>query len=419
MVATELPMELWDMTISYLHDDLKALSACGQTCRAMVPIARPYLFRDISFSSDNELTVFDELLSSSPHLASYARSIRLLGVVREIPELRKLGLRQFAIWRHILPAFLDMLPAVTQLKAKHLYLHGPPLDNLIQLASPVKHLILEDCKFKDILDFSRLVASFPELEQITLERVCMEEMEDDENLFDSTPLPPPQLRQIALANMPDSSIVDWLLGEDNKIDSLVHQIGWNGITGSTMLEYMLVELGPYLRNLHLRVGTDADFDDFTGTYGPPEVSLTPCTALESCTLQIVLAQEFHRDSPELSWAPMLLAQLSAPELRTLVLRLVAPHMGGINRDGTWDYHRNTTVPFDDLSALDWPAIEAALARDACKGLRQFVLEGFGEAAALEATIKERCPQLHERGILLLRSVEFVMKQQDATNLGSR
>ena len=102
----------------------------------------------------------------------------------------------------------------------------------------------------------------------------------------------------------------------------------------------------------------------------------------------------------LSWIPRIVAQLAAPELRTLTISLAVNNVIDLRLlNSECAVPELTLAHFDDMRVLDWPSLEQTLTSEDLGGLEKVVLEGQGPYNELEAYIEQNCPELHARRIM--------------------
>ncbi|KAJ7196559.1 hypothetical protein GGX14DRAFT_574891 [Mycena pura] len=87
-MSTTIPQELLDKIVDELEDDIPALKACSLTSSAFVPSARAHIFSTIVLrppaesrsvvQPKNSCQKFEKILSSSPHLASLVKDLRIV-----------------------------------------------------------------------------------------------------------------------------------------------------------------------------------------------------------------------------------------------------------------------------------------------------------------------------------------------------
>ena len=108
------------------------------------------------------------------------------------------------------------------------------------------------------------------------------------------------------------------------------------------------------------------------------------------------------ENASLRWISSVVAQLAAPELRTIQLALAVNNVVDLRHFNS-ECANPELAPavFDDMRALDWTDLERSFQSDRLPGLQRVVLYGQGSPEGLKAHIKVTCPQLHARGLLSL------------------
>lgn len=77
MLLNELPQELVDYCIDFLHHSHESLQSCSLTCNALLNASRYHLFASICLKRTSQFTGFLKILRHHPELASYVRQVRL------------------------------------------------------------------------------------------------------------------------------------------------------------------------------------------------------------------------------------------------------------------------------------------------------------------------------------------------------
>ncbi|EPT00446.1 hypothetical protein FOMPIDRAFT_99279 [Fomitopsis schrenkii] len=187
-----IPQELVDMVLYALggsYENRETLKSCSLTCRAWLPASRTQLFESVKFDHPKDITSFSAILRKSPCLARYVRTLELLiydpdndisysdedlDSLRTIVEsmdrvqcLRLVGGSYDGI------TFLNRLPRMDCVSEVHFY-----------------------CMlFDNIGCYTRLFASLPNVEDITIETLSFS-ISDDELI--TLPVVAPKLRKVCL-----------------------------------------------------------------------------------------------------------------------------------------------------------------------------------------------------------------------------
>ncbi|KAJ2962267.1 hypothetical protein NUW54_g14341 [Trametes sanguinea] len=77
LTMPQIPLELTDCIIDFLHKDARALASCAIVCRAWTPAARFHLFRSIVLQDHTFTSSFQRLLRLSPDLGHYVRELTI------------------------------------------------------------------------------------------------------------------------------------------------------------------------------------------------------------------------------------------------------------------------------------------------------------------------------------------------------
>lgn len=111
----------------------------------------------------------------------------------------------------------------------------------------------------------------------------------------------------------------------------------------------------------------------------------------------------------LIWAVTLLGRLSSPRLNTITLSIMVDNMFDLRSlDSECAVRALSHARFVDLRAVDWERLESNLSQPHFERLQIFELEGVGEAQLLDMWIQQRCPELHARGVMRFKPVEYVL-----------
>lgn len=182
----DLPQELVDYCIDFLHDCGISLRACCLTSKAWIPASRHHLFESLLLEYSAQFTAITELLHDQPKLASFMRQLRLGDFVTS-PTTLPPGA---ALWDDLVsspfvdvPELLSRLTRVVTLElwcvsSKATDSSSPLLRQCITpLRSQVKYLIIHHTRFvsqDELIDF---VAFFPNVEKLRLDGVGFDNLE--------------------------------------------------------------------------------------------------------------------------------------------------------------------------------------------------------------------------------------------------
>lgn len=189
----QLPYELSDHIIDFLHDDKGALFSCSLTCQAWLPAARYHLFNHVTVVG--RLQLFSLFLDFAKGVRPYVRSLRYDGGYCfrpcEYTELRSI---------------LDRLPSLMRLHLERLNMDTAGFHKLLDSHGykELTNLTLVSLWIRSITDLRRLVSS-PSLRHLTVDNL---EVFCDEG----ETVPPPTLTSLSISGSQEDGIsfFDWL-----------------------------------------------------------------------------------------------------------------------------------------------------------------------------------------------------------------
>lgn len=177
----QLPPELWEQVIDQLSDNPSALRECSLTCRAWLPATRQHLFHRVEFNSQDDclrfLGTLDLSEAARTNVARHVKNVAVVGL-----PLCRLGHEYDNGNGFIVHDVLQRLPNVTSLTLENVDVDVHlPLDYAtsgIQLR-PFSHLfptpilrklVMSAVMFHSLHDISRLIAAFPQLHTLAINR---------------------------------------------------------------------------------------------------------------------------------------------------------------------------------------------------------------------------------------------------------
>ncbi|KAJ7482545.1 hypothetical protein FB451DRAFT_1364566 [Mycena latifolia] len=166
MPHSQLPRELCDFIVDYLHENPPSLGSCALVCRAWVPASRFHLFERISLSdSDGYAAARLNDLLASPH-ATFAFAVRRLDFHNALAPVQ---IREPRTGRVHVKSLLEIVPRISQLRQIHtLSLSDLPFEILRSFAK-VHMLHLVGITAGPAL--LRLAKYLPSLTHLTFKRV--------------------------------------------------------------------------------------------------------------------------------------------------------------------------------------------------------------------------------------------------------
>lgn len=166
----KLPAELADAIIDHLYGEYSALAACALVCKAWLPASRYHFWRDMRLTcSAEEVKRFTELLSISPEVAHYIRTVQLVGrCVDAYAHLESDVLHTALETLSRLPALASVALVGLRFRERagtSLPAHArspPPLAGVAALA-------IRDCTFPGFSDLATVVRACPALAALRLD----------------------------------------------------------------------------------------------------------------------------------------------------------------------------------------------------------------------------------------------------------
>ncbi|CDO73212.1 hypothetical protein BN946_scf185007.g267 [Trametes cinnabarina] len=147
-----VPLELTDYIIDFLHEDARTLASCAVVSRAWIPAARFHLFRSIVLRDDAFSSSFRRLLTLSPDLGYYVRDLTVARSVT-VSEVFLPSKPAGPCINNALPQVLQQLPHLRSLTLAHVDLKN--IANLSSLHHPaLSSLSLSYCQFADFADLT-------------------------------------------------------------------------------------------------------------------------------------------------------------------------------------------------------------------------------------------------------------------------
>lgn len=161
---TNIPPELSDHIIDFLHDDRRALKACSLTCRTWYPTSRYHLWRKVHLHSLEGCQTFTQILQSSPYLGQFARYLNMCNIAPNNSKHPGDASELASLWPRILPA----LPRVEHVDASFLTIDHNLTTLLTQSFARTAELTLQYCRFHSFDDLASVLLAFPSLQRCTL-----------------------------------------------------------------------------------------------------------------------------------------------------------------------------------------------------------------------------------------------------------
>ncbi|OCH95832.1 hypothetical protein OBBRIDRAFT_800394 [Obba rivulosa] len=365
-----VPPELSDYIIDFLHNDPASLKACSLVHRSWVPTARLHIFENVNLLTPRMCASFDRLMETSTHLGAYVKEFN-------VAKLTTTGMSAqdrtaaLAMAERVLPRIFTHLAYVRAFSVSCLDVDVAMIISLAPHPS-VEELVLEYCQFPAFGDFVDLFHSFPRLRTLSMRGVTWRDTE----LGARARPEPPRLQSVVLGkDMDTATLTRWMLAESLHRD--IESLSVACVTEDNVIavEPFLEALGPSLRDL--------EFHWFcSGMYVtlPSSFTIEGCTRLRSLSLHSPVAF----DCCALPWVTTLLSHLSSEGIESISLKLRL---------------------LGDLNAIDWEAVEKILTDPKFKSLRTLAVQVLlwqgnnDDLAEVKSDIRARLPQLESKGIV--------------------
>lgn len=287
-----VPLELSDYIIDFLHKDARTLAVCARVCRAWTPASRFHLFRSIVLQNHNFTSSFQRLLKTTPDLGCYVRELTVARFVTPSAVFRPA--KPAPSVEDALPCVLAHLPHLRSLTLAHI-----DLKNVAEL-SALHHPSLTEatfsfCQFADFADLVDLVSSFPSLAKLSIAGLTWKE-----ELRAPEARPLPALRTLALGRELDAErLFEWLVaaGLHTSITSLAVRCASERDTD--LVGPFITLAGPALHSLDLDwsfSGDKSTFYLFQRAPGAPSVISVVLTgpSRSHCTATYGVSCSVHR-----------------------------------------------------------------------------------------------------------------------------
>ncbi len=232
-----LPQELVEVIVDLLKDDKRSLRSCLLSARCFVERARIHLFRDVTISSPQRLTVLFALFELSPSLPAMIRTVNFIGqsfiapadwifidnasqlVFQSLPNVEEVVIENVRISR-----LTEILPPSYVFPSKTL----------------IRHLTLDNVMMENGDDLFTLICNLPSLKYLNFGLVFFR---NPHSTTDTFPSPPQELcletLELQLSNNANHSVMLFLLEHLADILSALKQLR---IAYMTARELQLVRL---------------------------------------------------------------------------------------------------------------------------------------------------------------------------------
>ncbi|KAH7105968.1 hypothetical protein BKA62DRAFT_346646 [Auriculariales sp. MPI-PUGE-AT-0066] len=271
----QLPIELIDRIIDFLHDERIALHACSLVCTTWRDAALHHMFWTMRLLSSSRFRKFIHVACFRPRIGQYVRSM-LLGFHR-IPD----G------FQSLIPSIPhNLLPNLRSLALQHTG-HTPVFAELLQhsIFASVSSLSLTHVWFSSFSNFRALICSFRHLRDLSMGNVTWERDDPPSPVSAAEAQPVFHLRNLELYFNGNflPHIVRWMLGTQilDKVRNLLLYLESTSV--AEPFNQVLGAVGQTLEHLKLQMGAI-----FYSTPQAVEIirglTLAPCVRLSSLHL---------------------------------------------------------------------------------------------------------------------------------------
>lgn len=157
--SQQVPQELIDNIVNELHDHRKSLKACKSVCRAFRSPAEAILFRRVSLNSSPSIS---RLFKVSPGVLNSVREATIYESVESRADVMTKTIAALVNLNTIEITRMTWMPDS--------YRITPAVVSVLRTL-PIKTLTLDEVIFRDIIQFSGFMDTFPGVENISLKHV--------------------------------------------------------------------------------------------------------------------------------------------------------------------------------------------------------------------------------------------------------
>ncbi|KAH9848854.1 hypothetical protein C2E23DRAFT_878458 [Lenzites betulinus] len=387
-----LPPELCDETIDYLWDDVDSLRACSLTCKAWLPCSRFHLFRNVRLRHADDVFRFRSLLTSSPGIAPCVRKLSLSAdYIGAGPDGTA---QEDDTWVNGAATLLPLLHHITTLGLARVRWHALSPETRAAFAGvcrSVQQLFLFEVSFDASRDVVAFLSGFPALRELYFHAVSWK--------HDSpSPFGDPTMEALAEAGRmqlsylfldPKSSptlVTEWLLKHPEEQHLRTIQLCWRELENAKAIGDLLQASGSSLESLQVEFPAGLSEDDVLQNH----LSLAHNTGLRALHFGglDVRASRAFLSTRLFPWVTAMLSQVRSRRLEEVSFALEIASVA-------------------DLRALDWPRIDADLARAEFAGLLVMFYvscERAGVEAEVKQEIADRLSGFQQRGTLYVSCI---------------
>ncbi|KAI0080069.1 hypothetical protein K474DRAFT_390078 [Panus rudis PR-1116 ss-1] len=381
MSITNLPQEILDYIIDYLHDDYITLRSCGIVCRACISASRHHLFHEIVLDTPSKAQAFYALLCEAPYIGQLVRALSLtsFAFVGDRPA-QQTGTDRYISRIH--PRLLTLLPRVQRLEIQCAEPKETAISHLVHAFPAVTDLSVRYCTFLNLQQFARLVQSFPLLSSLTTKRVCYTYTGDirDKRIGGLDNVQAwPTMRSLRLETQSPIEDIFSLLAASRASESQIRNLTVSLASAKDVAAVgaFVMQAGHDLERYRVECFTDAHAGTLTL---PPETSfsLKQCTRLKSFVLDCPIGYD-----QKLPWVADIFSRLNPASLETVDM---------------------TVRLLGNIDAIDWCSIGNTLSRKEFHNLHEVSTRIIlwsplsSTADEIETKIRSELRELEEKGV---------------------
>ncbi|KAK0227556.1 hypothetical protein IW262DRAFT_541443 [Armillaria fumosa] len=395
MIDCQLPQELVEVIVDLLKDDKQSLRSCLLSARCFVERARIHLFRDVTISSPQRLTVLLALFGLSPSLPAMIRKVNFIGESFIAP----------ADWIFVDNASQLVFESLPNVEEE--VIENVRISRLTEILPPsyvfpsktlIRHLTLDGVVMENGDDLFTLICNLPALKYLNFGLVWFR------NLLSTTafPAPPQELRletlELHLSNPEIYAVILFLLEHlADILSALMHlRVSYVSARGLQVVRLILSQTRESLRTAYM--GSMILGNAESQQHANDPILLLSFSHIEYLT--IVIDETDPHTSALKYWTGNFATDDEDFNLKDLTINLKV-HVE--RSDSTF----SASFPM----AAQWAALEAALCRSQMKKLCRVNLKlvadkGFGHDPQLE-TLFTRLKDIIQGNCQLLMSRDLL------------
>ncbi|OCH96616.1 hypothetical protein OBBRIDRAFT_13760 [Obba rivulosa] len=298
----KLPAEICDYIIDELQDDRAALESCSLTCRSWLPRARHYLFNTINLDVFGAIRLH-KLLAENAEFGAYVQHLGVSASQSQPDDPPLVSLPNIA------QSLVGQMPNATTLKLESWRMLEPVT---LHSLSGIRYLRLHSCTISSKFALRLWLEAVPNVEEVELQSVGMEEGRFDDRLLRLGASVLPQLVNLRFLNAPYivQEFMDVILA--GRIKPNIKFLYLDRVPSECISTWSswFQHVAPSLEHLQFRLQTT--------------LSALPMLNVGLCTQLRVLDLSVSWPNVERSFVveTLVLKQLSSPHLKTIYFKHV-------------------------------------------------------------------------------------------------